>query len=112
MANGLSSADVVTVFIDSKNNTWVGTWNSGLFYLKDGNKKFKNIQINNSGGILKSNRIMSFAEDSKGNIWIGSFLSGLYSYNLKRNVLIHHQEKALKAQYIDSKNIRKVLVDR
>jgi signal transduction histidine kinase/ligand-binding sensor domain-containing protein/DNA-binding response OmpR family regulator len=112
VATGLSSADVVTVFIDSKNNTWVGTWNSGLFYLKDGSKKFKNIQINNSGGILKSNRIMSFAEDSKGNIWIGSFLSGLYSYNLKRNVLIHHQEKALKAQYIDSKNIRKVLVDR
>jgi signal transduction histidine kinase/ligand-binding sensor domain-containing protein/AraC-like DNA-binding protein len=112
VATGLSSADVVTVFIDSKNNTWVGTWNSGLFYLKDGSKKFKNIQINNSGGILKSNRIMSFAEDSKGNIWIGSFLSGLYSYNLKRNLLIHHQEKALKAQYIDSKNIRKVLVDR
>lgn len=111
LAAGLTSADVVTVFIDSKNNTWVGTWNSGLFYLKDGSNKFKNIQINNSGGVLKSNRIMSFAEDSKGNIWIGSFLSGLYSYNSEQSKLIHHQEPALKDQYIDSKNIRKVLVD-
>ena len=111
LAAGLTSADVVTIFIDSKNNTWVGTWNSGIFYLKDGSNKFKNIQINNSRGVLKSNRIMSFAEDSKGNIWIGSFLSGLYSYNSQQSKLIHHQETALKDKYIDSKNIRKVLVD-
>lgn len=111
VAKGLNSSDVVTVFIDSKNNAWVGTWNSGLFLLKKGSKRFENIQVKNSRGILKSNRIMSFAEDSKGTIWIGSFLSGLYSYNPKTAVITHHQEEALTKLYIDSKNIRKVLVD-
>ena len=34
-------------------------------------------------------------------------LSGLYSYNLYTGAFVHHQEKALREQYIDSKNIRK-----
>ena len=54
---------------------------------------------------------MSFAEDSKGNIWIGSFLSGLYSFNIKTKKLTHHQEKTLRDNYIDTKNIRKLIVD-
>tara|TARA_Y100000385_G_scaffold273823_1_gene316185 strand:- start:6174 stop:10310 length:4137 start_codon:yes stop_codon:yes gene_type:complete len=112
IAKGLKSSDVVSLFIDSKHNVWIGTWNSGLFLLKKGSKIFKNIQIKNSSNILKSNRIMSFAEDSKGRIWIGSFLTGLYSYNLQTETLIHHQSKAFKSLYINSKNIRKVIVDK
>ena len=111
IATGLTSSDVVTVFIDKKQNVWVGTWNSGIFLLEKGKKRFKNIQAKNSNDVFKSNRIMSFAEDSKGTIWIGSFLSGLYSYNPNTRNFTHHQETALKEQYIDSKNIRKVLVD-
>ena len=111
IAKGLISKDVVTVFTDSENNLWVGTWNSGFFYLENGSNNFKNVQIKNSKGVLKSNRIMSFAEDSKGNIWIGSFLSGLYSFNIKTKKLTHHQEKTLQDNYIDTKNIRKLIID-
>jgi signal transduction histidine kinase/ligand-binding sensor domain-containing protein/DNA-binding response OmpR family regulator len=111
IAKGLTSSDIVSVFIDSKGNVWVGTWNSGIFFLEKGKKRFKNIQPDNSNGIFKSSRIMSFAEDSEGTIWIGSFLSGLYSFNPYTGDFVHHQEKALREQYIDSKNIRKVLVD-
>jgi len=111
IAKGLNSSDVVSVFIDSYQNVWIGTWNSGLFILKKGSKVFKNIQIKNSGTILKSNRIMSFAEDSKGRIWIGSFLTGLYSYEQKSGTLKHYQSEAYKSLSINSKNIRKVIVD-
>ena len=111
IAKGLTSSNVVTVYSDRRENIWVGTWNSGLFVLEKGKKKFKNIQVKNSNGVFKSNRIMSFAEDSEGTMWIGSFLSGLYSYNATTNTFVHHQEPSLKEQYIDSKNIRKVLVD-
>ena len=38
-------------------------------------------------------------------------MSGLYSFNPYTGDFVHHQEKALREQYIDSKNIRKVLVD-
>ena len=110
IAKGLKSSDVVSVFIDSNQNTWVGTWNSGLFLLKKGYKVFENIQIKNSN-ILKSNRIMSFAEDSNGRIWIGSFLTGLYSYDQKSGRLKHYQSEAYESLYINSKNIRKLIVD-
>ena len=111
IAKGLISSDVVSVFIDSYQNTWVGTWNSGLFLLKNGSNEFENIQIKNSNNILKSNRIMSFSEDSKGCIWIGSFLTGLYSYDLKSGILKHYQSKAYESLFLNSKNIRKVIVD-
>jgi len=111
IAKGLTSSNVVTIYIDRRENIWVGTWNSGLFVLEKGKNKFKNIQVKNSNGVFKSNRIMSFAEDSEGTLWIGSFLSGLYSYNAATKTFVHHQEPALKEEYIDSKNIRKVLVD-
>ena len=111
IAKGLTSSNVVTVYIDKRENIWVGTWNSGLFLLEKGKSVFKNINVDNSNGVFKSNRIMSFAEDSMGTIWIGSFLSGLYSYNPKSKTFIHHQEPALTEKYIDTKNIRKVLVD-
>ena len=39
------------------------------------------------------------------------FLDSLYSFNPYTGDFVHHQEKALREQYIDSKNIRKVLVD-
>jgi len=78
---------MLSVFLSiAEQNIWVGTWNSGLYLLKKGSNKFRNIQIKNSGNILKSNRIMSFTEDSNGRIWIGSFLSGLYSYDIKLDI--------------------------
>ena len=45
IAQGLNSSDVVSVFIDSQQNIWVGTWNSGLYLLKKGSNKFRNIQF-------------------------------------------------------------------
>ena len=41
IAKGLTSKDVVTVFTDSKNNLWVGTWNSGFLPRKWEQKNFK-----------------------------------------------------------------------
>ena len=62
-------------------------------------KRFKNIQPENSNGIFKSSRIMSFAEDSEGTIWIGSFLSGLYSFNPYTGVLCTIKKRHLRAIY-------------
>ena len=105
IAKGLTGSGVVTVYIDKRENIWVGTWNSGLFLLEKGKSVFKNIKVDNSNGVFKSNRIMSFAEDSMGTIWIGSFLSGLYSYNPKSKTFTHHKEPALTEKYIDTKKI-------
>ena len=111
IAKGLDRLDITTIFIDSKNNIWVGTWNSGLYLLKNKSKKFMNINASSANSILKSNRVMSFAEDSKGIIWIGTFLSGLYSFNPSLDEFIHHNSENFLKYNINSSDIRKVLVD-
>lgn len=78
---GLDSKNTQTVFIDSKENVWVGTWDNGIYLLKKGSKTFVNFNKTNTNGNIASNGIMSFAEDAQGRIWIGSFLKGLHYYN-------------------------------
>lgn len=109
IAKGLKSLDVQTVFIDSRQNIWVGTWSSGLYFLKNGSEQFVNWNLSNSR--LKSNRILTFDEDSKGLIWIGSFGSGVYSYNPTQNQLTHYNSDSFAALNIHSGYVRKLLVD-
>lgn len=111
IAKGFNRLDATTIFIDSKNNVWVGTWNFGLFLLKENSKTFININSKTHKSIFTTDRVMSFAEDSKGTIWIGTFLSGLYSYNPSNNQITHHNEKEFQTHSINTSSIRKVIID-
>ena len=111
IAKGLNCLDIQTIFIDSKKNIWIGTWDFGLFMLKHGEKKFININSSSLHTVFTSNRIMSFDEDSKGTIWIGSFFGGLYSYNPSDNNFKHMNSQEFVKYNINTRNIRKVLVD-
>lgn len=111
IATGLRSLDIQTIFIDSKDNIWIGTWNSGLYILKTKSKKIININSKTPNSVFKSNRIMSFDEDSKGNIWIGSFFGGLYSFNLNTTLFTQHNSPEFKKHYLHQSNIRKLIVD-
>lgn len=108
---GLKGLDVQTIFFDSKDNVWVGTWNSGIYLLKKGSKKFINYNVENTNGNIASNRILSFSEDGKGTIWIGSFSKGLHSYSFKTNKFTHYNFKPFIENNIIYSNIRIVLVD-
>jgi len=74
---------IENVFIDSKENVWVGTWGEGIFLLKKGTKTFVNFTKENTSGVLQTNKIRCFTEDSLGNVWIGSFLEGVYYFDSK-----------------------------
>lgn len=108
---GLKGLDVQTVFVDSKSNVWIGTWNTGIYFLKKGSKKFTNYNINNTNGNITSNRILSFAEDKDGIIWIGSFLKGLHSYNPNTQKFKYYNSKPFVDHKIIYSNIRSVFVD-
>ncbi|MGB7395474.1 MAG: two-component regulator propeller domain-containing protein, partial [Pricia sp.] len=111
IASGLTALDVQTVFMDSKDNFWVGTWNSGIFYLERDGKTFKNFNIGTTDGAIKSNRILSFAEDDQGVIWIGTFLNGLHSYHPETREFKFYDTPPFTAHEIIYADIRKVLVD-
>ncbi|AXT57197.1 response regulator [Aquimarina sp. MMG015] len=109
--SNLTAYDIQTIFIDSKENVWAGSWNGGVFLLKKGTKQFVNYTIENTDGALASNSILSFAEDANGIIWIGTFFSGVISYNPTTNNFVHHNSEEFSNYGIHTSDIRKILID-
>lgn len=108
--SGLDATDIQTIFIDSKENIWIGSWDRGIYFLKNGATRFINYNTTNTAG-LKSNRIFSFSEDSKGRIWIGTFISGLHYYDNKSNTFVHCDSRPFAENELNKAFIRKVFVD-
>ncbi|PKB17331.1 two-component regulator propeller domain-containing protein [Flavobacterium sp. 5] len=108
--SGLDANDIQTIFIDSKQNIWLASWDKGVYFLKKGTTRFINYNTTNTLG-LKSNRIFSFSEDSNGRIWIGSYIKGLHYYDPKNNSFIHCDSKSFVDSSLDLSFIRKVFVD-
>lgn len=107
--SGLDAIDIQTIFIDSKQNIWIGSWDRGVYFLKNGSTRFVNYNTTNSG--LKSNRIFSLAEDSQGRIWIGTFIKGLHYYDNATNKFVHCESRPFVENSLDIAFIRKVFVD-
>lgn len=108
--SGLDAADIQTIFLDSKQNIWIGSWDRGIYFLKNGTTQFINYNTSNTAG-LKSNRVFSFSEDSKGRIWIGTFIKGLHYFDNKNNSFVHCDSKVFAENTLDKAFIRKVFVD-
>jgi len=109
--SNLTASDIQTIFIDSQENVWAGSWSSGVFLLKKGAKKFINYTKENTKGALASNSIVSFAEDANGTIWIGTFFGGVLSYNPSINKFRHHNSGEFSKYGIHTSDVRKVLTD-
>ena len=109
--SNLTAYDIQTIFIDSKENVWAGSWNGGIFLLKKGTKQFINYTIENTNGGLASNSILSFAEDANGTIWIGTFFSGVISYDPSNESFTHHKSEEFSKYGIHTSDIRKILID-
>ncbi|AUP79762.1 hybrid sensor histidine kinase/response regulator transcription factor [Flavivirga eckloniae] len=108
---GLKTKAVETVFIDSKENVWVGTWDKAIYYLKKGSKSFVNYNKETTNGAITSDGIMSFAEDSKGKIWIASFLKGLHYYDPVKKAFFHCSSKPFVDNDLINSDVKVVMVD-
>ena len=109
--SGLTSDYILTVFIDSQQNVWAGSWDKGVYLLKNGSTRFINYNEQNTKGDLGSNTITSIAEDQNGIIWLGSFNNGLQSYDPSDSKFTHHAEGPFAELELDHSYIWKVLVD-
>ncbi|WP_298554734.1 two-component regulator propeller domain-containing protein [uncultured Algibacter sp.] len=108
---GLTSDYLECIFLDSKNNIWLGSWNDGVFMLPNGSNEFVNYNIENTKGNLASNSILSITEDADGIIWIGAFYKGLHSYNPKTKAITRHESEPFLENSLTEVDVRKVLVD-
>lgn len=76
---------IVSLFFDSRNRLWIGTYMDGLYCYENG--KFIHYLNNNQGPInLPDENVWSIIEDSNHEIWIGTLNVGLFKFdeNLKR----------------------------
>lgn len=110
--SGLTNNYVETLFIDSKQNLWAGTWDGGLYFLKNGDKKFINFTVNNSGGGLTSNNIISITEDLEGTIWFASWDKGLHSFNPDTGKFTNYRSEPFLKSGISNSYVTKILVDK
>lgn len=109
IAKGLDARDVQTLFIDSKDNIWVGTWDSGIYFLQKNSRQFVNYTVNNSG--LASNKVLSFDEDEQGLIWIGTFQKGLNTFDYSTEKFKTYDKGEFLNELICYSDVRKVFVD-
>ncbi len=109
---GLDSDYLQTIFIDSKENVWIGSWDNGIYFLKKGSRVFKNFNRLNTDGALISDAILSFDEDENGTIFIGTFYGGLHTLDPVTKTIVHQDGEAFKSLGIETSDVRKVLVDR
>lgn len=68
----INSDFVSAIFIDKKENKWVGTLQQGLFCRQNGKKIFGSLEhIPGNSNSLPGNFVSSFAYDGNGKYWIG-----------------------------------------
>ena len=74
---------VTSIAIDKDGNTWVGTWNEGLYRLviKDNMAPYWDIQ--DMTPVINQKQIRGLYIDSKNNIWIGTRYGGAYCLSLQ-----------------------------
>lgn len=81
--NGLSNSSVNTIFQDSENLLWIGTWDGLNRY--DGSKfKIFRPELNNENS-LSNQVILKIGEDNTGQIWILT-MHGINQYDKKKNI--------------------------
>ncbi|WP_430932563.1 response regulator [Saccharicrinis sp. 156] len=97
---------IVTIYLDSKENLWIGNFKFGLYRIS---KDKKEVTIYTMKNGLPSNDITGIIEDEKGNMWISTAygLSMLnkksefinYSYNEGLENIQFHQKATLKDEF-------------
>lgn len=86
-SSGLSNSCVISLFQDSDNLLWVGTWD-GLNVYDGANFKVFNYGTDAGRQNMASNIVYHIAEDKKGNIWIAT-IEGISKINKKSGSFDH-----------------------
>ncbi|MCF8266077.1 MAG: hypothetical protein K9I99_16375 [Melioribacteraceae bacterium] len=104
--SAIESNSIHTIFVDSRENIWIGTWDRGIIYVDDSG--IKSISKENSN--LPHNTIYKIKEDSKQNIWIATFGGGLVKYSDEQIQIFDTENSGLLHNwlydfYIDGKDL-------
>lgn len=82
----LAGQSILSVFVDSRNDIWVGTEDRGVFTMQAGTGVIQSVAIGKSNDPLQ---IRLFEEDLEGNIWMSARADGVYQLNEKKQMIRH-----------------------
>ncbi len=79
--SSLSSNLIRTLFVDKKDDLWVGTIQRGIDYMNKESRNMTLVKKKYTGkNSLSDNNLSCFAQDNKGGMWIGTQVNGLNYY--------------------------------
>lgn len=106
----LTDNAIYTLYKDTENGIWAGTFFGGLSYFPNQYAIFQKFFPDHTKNSISGNAVREICEDKNGNIWIGTEDAGLNKLNPKTG-LITHFEPTGKAGSISYSNIHGLLVE-
>lgn len=88
---------IMTLYADSDNTLWIGSYNKGMGTFNRAHGKFKEIPIISPKNELVE-RVYGFAEDREKRLWIATMGYGIYCYDLKKQQLKTNEDIRRMAQ--------------
>lgn len=114
----LSDDKISALYLDKKNNLWIGTYSGELNLLKSDQIKLpvsdaKFVRIKNSSQKTRYNYpIMAIIEDKQQNIWIGTFGGGLNKLDLNNNTFTNFMKDPLNQNSLAGNDVLSLCVDK
>ncbi|MGB0431655.1 MAG: ligand-binding sensor domain-containing protein, partial [Bacteroidia bacterium] len=93
LSKGFKGKCITAVFIDSRNNLWVGTRMGHINVKNSGQFNFSPLVDSALQKLLFSHEISRFYEDSEGNIWIATVGQGVLKYEFRTGNYSHYTNK-------------------
>jgi ligand-binding sensor domain-containing protein/signal transduction histidine kinase/CheY-like chemotaxis protein/AraC-like DNA-binding protein len=112
LKNGSTIGSVKTLFLEGEKKLWIGTFNSGLFYLDKATndcKQYKNDPGNNQS--ISSDQVLSIAQGEGDKLWIGTLTGGLNLFDPVRETFVRIQSRANDEHSIYGNSVRALHVD-
>lgn len=91
----------MSIFEDSRNRLWVGTYLHGVGILDRSTGKMKRVEVNDSP-TLTANNCMAMAEDRNHKLWLGMLNSGLMCYDASQRLSCQRFRMARQDRPVDS----------
>src|SRR5450432_305178 len=111
-SNTIASDKANTVFADSSNMIWIGTFGAGLDRFDLSANSFEHFRHDSKiRTSIANDTVTTIFEDRSGNLWVGSF-GGLDLFDRKLKTFIHYQHQADDSSSLSSNEVSVIYEDR
>ncbi len=85
----IQTGNITQLYIDKENSLWAGSWDNGLFIIKESGQIINHRKTNDkTNSSISSDFVRAICQDNYGNMWIGTF-NGIDKYDNITKKFIH-----------------------